>query len=541
MATGHSPSMPYSVQDPSYTATSSIPHRCNARAKIAAVTPVPHDATMGRASALKSKPLASNAPRISSADLNVLSSLSNSPKNTFLLPGMCPERTPSRGSFVSPRKRAAPLASTTWYVASAMFRTISAFVFTNASRVPLKSFAPVSACAITFAHARAGARTVSSSLALSSVSSPAAVQAGKPPSNTRTSSHPLARNIHHARAAENIPFVSYTTIGRSRVNPNVSHAAANASALGNMCGAALAPSDTASTSKYLVVALNRRAQCSTTPFRFRSGMCQLASRICTSLTRARNHSTDTKGSNDAPIATDAPRARARARHSAERVRKNARSRLDRIERRQTTLRAMKIRAPTTMRQTMTSLTRAHPLPRVAASASSSSRARITARASSSSSSASSESPYDALGVARGASREAVKRAYKRMAKLYHPDVCDDAEDTARFLRAKAAYEVLVHATTGDLEDVKTETWKSKWRAQLARLAREAAAAKRGDVEDEETVTMVGTPEMRRQVAGQLAGLRDQGRRRRNVMKPKVRNWEEPFAGTDSDDWNHEVQ
>jgi len=202
---------------------------------------------------------------------------------------------------------------------------------------------------------------------------------------------------------------------------------------------------------------------------------------------------------------------------------------------------MKIRAPTTMRQTMTSLTRAHPLPRVAASASSSSRARITARASSSSSSASSESPYDALGVARGASREAVKRAYKRMAKLYHPDVCDDAEDTARFLRAKAAYEVLVHATTGDLEDVKTETWKSKWRAQLARLAREAAAAKRGDVEDEETVTMVGTPEMRRQVAGQLAGLRDQGRRRRNVMKPKVRNWEEPFAGTDSDDWNHEVQ
>jgi len=69
-----------------------------------------------------------------------------------------------------------------------------------------------------------------------------------------------------------------------------------------------------------------------------------------------------------------------------------------------------------------------------------------------------------------------------MAKLYHPDVCDDAEDAARFLRAKAAYEVLVHATTGDLEDVKTEAWKSKWRAQLARLAREAAEAKRGDEE-----------------------------------------------------------
>ena len=121
---------------------------------------------------------------------------------------------------------------------------------------------------------------------------------------------------------------------------------------------------------------------------------------------------------------------------------------------------MKMRAPARcMRQNMSSLSRAHPVSRVAARATPSSRARITARASSSSS-PSSDSPYDALGVARGASREAVKRAYKRMAKLYHPDVCDDAEDSARFLRAKAAYEVLVHATTGDLEDVKTEAWKS---------------------------------------------------------------------------------
>ena len=140
---------------------------------------------------------------------------------------------------------------------------------------------------------------------------------------------------------------------------------------------------------------------------------------------------------------------------------------------------MKMRAPARcMRQNMSSLSRAHPVSRVAARATPSSRARITARASSSSS-PSSDSPYDALGVARGASREAVKRAYKRMAKLYHPDVCDDAEDSARFLRAKAAYEVLVHATTGDLEDVKTEAWKSKWRAQLARLPREAGCGRGG--------------------------------------------------------------
>ena len=80
---------------------------------MAAVTPVPHEATMGFAEALKSNPLVSNTWRSASTGLNVLSSFKSSPKNTFLLPGMCPERTPSRGSFVSPRKRAAPLASTT--------------------------------------------------------------------------------------------------------------------------------------------------------------------------------------------------------------------------------------------------------------------------------------------------------------------------------------------------------------------------------------------------------------------------------------------
>ena len=55
-----------------------------------------------------------------------------------------------------------------------------------------------------------------------------------------------------------------------------------------------------------------------------------------------------------------------------------------------------------------------------------------------------------LGVAPGASPEAVKRAYKRMAKLYHPDVCPgDADAALRFNECKRAYETIVSERVGD--------------------------------------------------------------------------------------------
>jgi DnaJ-class molecular chaperone len=43
-----------------------------------------------------------------------------------------------------------------------------------------------------------------------------------------------------------------------------------------------------------------------------------------------------------------------------------------------------------------------------------------------------EEPYLKLGVAPGASPEAVKRAYKRMAKQFHPDVCSEPDAATRF-------------------------------------------------------------------------------------------------------------
>ena len=53
-----------------------------------------------------------------------------------------------------------------------------------------------------------------------------------------------------------------------------------------------------------------------------------------------------------------------------------------------------------------------------------------------------EARYFTLGVSPGASAEAVKRAYKRLAKQYHPDVCDAPDADARFAEIKSAYETL---------------------------------------------------------------------------------------------------
>lgn len=50
--------------------------------------------------------------------------------------------------------------------------------------------------------------------------------------------------------------------------------------------------------------------------------------------------------------------------------------------------------------------------------------------------------YELLGVSRDASESDIKRAYRRLAKKYHPDVNPDPEATERFKEAANAYKVL---------------------------------------------------------------------------------------------------
>jgi molecular chaperone DnaJ len=58
-----------------------------------------------------------------------------------------------------------------------------------------------------------------------------------------------------------------------------------------------------------------------------------------------------------------------------------------------------------------------------------------------------------LGVARDASAEEIKRAYRRLARQYHPDVSGDAEDSERFKAVTNAYEVLSDPRKREMYDL----------------------------------------------------------------------------------------
>lgn len=51
-------------------------------------------------------------------------------------------------------------------------------------------------------------------------------------------------------------------------------------------------------------------------------------------------------------------------------------------------------------------------------------------------------PYEVLGVAPSASAEVIKTAYRKAARLYHPDRNPDPGAAARFRDIQAAYDLL---------------------------------------------------------------------------------------------------
>lgn len=68
--------------------------------------------------------------------------------------------------------------------------------------------------------------------------------------------------------------------------------------------------------------------------------------------------------------------------------------------------------------------------------------------------------YEVLGVARDASKDDIKRAYRRLARKYHPDVSKEENAEARFKEMKEAYEVLKDPEKRSAYDQFGESWKS---------------------------------------------------------------------------------
>ena len=68
--------------------------------------------------------------------------------------------------------------------------------------------------------------------------------------------------------------------------------------------------------------------------------------------------------------------------------------------------------------------------------------------------------YEVLGVERAASKDDIKRAYRRLARKYHPDVSKESDAELRFKEMKEAYEVLKDPEKRAAYDQFGENWKA---------------------------------------------------------------------------------
>lgn len=64
-----------------------------------------------------------------------------------------------------------------------------------------------------------------------------------------------------------------------------------------------------------------------------------------------------------------------------------------------------------------------------------------------------ENLYALLDLAPGADEQAIKTAYRRMARRYHPDTSTEADSTERFLAIQQAYQVLIDPTQRQAYDL----------------------------------------------------------------------------------------
>ncbi len=67
--------------------------------------------------------------------------------------------------------------------------------------------------------------------------------------------------------------------------------------------------------------------------------------------------------------------------------------------------------------------------------------------------------YEVLGVPRDADQDAIRRAYRKLARKYHPDLNSDSDAEERFKELGEAYEVLSDADKRERYDRLGARWR----------------------------------------------------------------------------------
>ncbi len=68
--------------------------------------------------------------------------------------------------------------------------------------------------------------------------------------------------------------------------------------------------------------------------------------------------------------------------------------------------------------------------------------------------------YATMGVARDATQDEIKRAYRKLARKYHPDVSKEPDAEARFKEVGEAYEVLKDPEKRKRYDALGSNWRA---------------------------------------------------------------------------------